>query len=96
MMVLNQQLLANFGLTAVPALGVLSVSSVQAEAEPRVYSGMTYATLGGDQIGFGTWRSSSPRTCQYSLLQEAVTREWRFCVADSVPVPLSGSDQKHT
>jgi hypothetical protein len=28
------------------------------------------------------------------LLLEAVTLEWRFCVADSVPVPLSGKDLK--
>jgi hypothetical protein len=31
-------------------------------------------------------------TCQIPLLPKAVTQEWRFCVADSVPVPLSGSD----
>jgi hypothetical protein len=36
---------------------------------------------------------SSP-TCQYPLLPEAVTREWRFCVADSVQVLLSWTDVK--
>jgi hypothetical protein len=36
---------------------------------------------------------SSP-TCQYPLLPEAVAQEWTFCVADSVPVALSGSDLK--
>jgi hypothetical protein len=31
---------------------------------------------------------------KYSLLPEAVTQERRFCVPDSVPVPLSKSDLK--
>jgi hypothetical protein len=26
------------------------------------------------------------------LLPETVTREWRLCVAESVPVPVNGSD----
>jgi hypothetical protein len=44
-MVLNQQLLANFGLTAILALGVLLAPSLQAETEPGIYSGMHYAVL---------------------------------------------------
>jgi hypothetical protein len=35
---------------------------------------------------------SSFPTCPIPLLLEAVTREWRFHVTDSVPVPLSGRD----
>jgi hypothetical protein len=69
MMVLNQQLLANFGLTAVPALGVLSVSSMQAETEPRVYSGMTYATLGGGPDWF--WHLAIFVSSHLSILPSA-------------------------
>jgi hypothetical protein len=31
-------------------------------------------------------------TASLSLFPETATREWRFCVAESVPVPVSGSD----
>jgi hypothetical protein len=44
-MILNQQLLANFGLMVIPVLGLLLAPSLQAETEPRVYFGMSYATL---------------------------------------------------
>jgi hypothetical protein len=44
-MVSDQQLLANFGLTAIPALGVLFAPSLWIETEPRVDSGMPYAML---------------------------------------------------
>jgi hypothetical protein len=44
-MVSNQQLLANFGFMVIPALGVLSAPTLQAETKPRVYSGMPYAML---------------------------------------------------
>jgi hypothetical protein len=86
-MVSNQQLLANFGLVVILPLGVLSAPSLQAETEPRVYSGMPYTTL-------GETRSLSSPTHQYPLLPEAMTPEWRFCMAHSVPVPLSGSNLK--
>jgi hypothetical protein len=68
------------------------VSSLLAKIKPRVYSGMPYVML--EEI----WLILLPDdflsfpTCQIHLLLEAVTQEWRFCVADSVPVPLSGSD----
>jgi hypothetical protein len=45
-MILNQQLLVNFGLMVIPALGVLSAPSLCAKTEPGVYLGMPYATLG--------------------------------------------------
>jgi hypothetical protein len=44
-MVSDQQLLANVGLGVIPALGVLSVPSLQVETKPRVDSDMPYATL---------------------------------------------------
>jgi hypothetical protein len=44
-MVSKQQLLANFGLTVIPALGVFLAPSLQAETKPRVYSGIPYAML---------------------------------------------------
>jgi hypothetical protein len=45
-MISNQQLLANFGLTLILALGVLSALFLWAETKPGVYLGMPYATLG--------------------------------------------------
>jgi hypothetical protein len=45
-MVLNQQLLANLGLTAILALGMLSAPSLQAKNKPGVYSGTPYGMLG--------------------------------------------------
>jgi hypothetical protein len=45
-MISNQQLLANFGLTVILALGVLSAPSLQDETEPGVYPETPYATLG--------------------------------------------------
>jgi hypothetical protein len=41
----DQQLLANFGLMVIPALGVLSAPSLQVETEPRVDSGTSCAML---------------------------------------------------
>jgi hypothetical protein len=44
-MVSDQQLLPNFGLMVILALEVLSAPSLRVEIEPRVDSGMPYATL---------------------------------------------------
>jgi hypothetical protein len=44
-MVSNQQLLANFGFTVIPALEMISAPSLRAETEPGVYCGVPYATL---------------------------------------------------
>jgi hypothetical protein len=44
-MVLDQQLLANFGLTVIPVLEVLSAPSLRVKTEPGVDSGISYAML---------------------------------------------------
>jgi hypothetical protein len=44
-MVLEQHLLANFGLTVIPVLGVLSDPSLRVKTEPGVDLGMPFATL---------------------------------------------------
>jgi hypothetical protein len=44
-MLLNQQVLVNFNLMVILALGMLSASSLQVETEPGVDSGTSYATL---------------------------------------------------
>jgi hypothetical protein len=44
-MLSDQQLLANIGLTVIPALGVLSAPSLQVETKPRVDLGTPYAML---------------------------------------------------
>jgi hypothetical protein len=54
---------------------------------------MALCHVGGGLLGFSTWRSSSSLTCLYRF-QLGQQPEWRFCVADSVPVLLSGNDLK--
>jgi hypothetical protein len=92
-MVLNQQLLANFGLTVILTLGVLSAPSLQVKTEARVDSGTPYTTLEEACLDSAPGILLPPPV-QYPLLPEAVTQEWRFYVVDSVPVPLSGSELK--
>jgi hypothetical protein len=93
----DQQLLANFRLMVNPALGMLSAPSLQVKTEPRIDSSIPYATLEEACLVLEPGVLLLPpalRHCWYPLLLEAAIPEWRFCVADSVPVPLSGRDLK--
>jgi hypothetical protein len=71
--------------------GALALS-LQAKTEPGVYSGSPRATLEETWLILVPDDFSYFPTCQIPFLQEAVTWEWRSCVVDSIPVPLSESD----
>jgi hypothetical protein len=77
----------------IPALGVLSAPSLGVETQSRVDSGMPYAMLEEACLVSAVGVLLLPPPVG-TLLLEAVTQEWRFCVADSVPIPLSGSNLK--
>jgi hypothetical protein len=53
-MVLNQQLLANFGLMVIPALEVLLLPLCRPRTEPGVYIIYVLCYIGGDLIDFDT------------------------------------------
>jgi hypothetical protein len=88
-MVSSQLLLANSGLNAIPALGELMLPPCGPRASPgfiRVCLVLYWGT--SDWL----WHLTTLFPHLMPLLPETVTLEWRFHVAKSVPVPLSGSD----
>jgi hypothetical protein len=62
--------------------------SLWAETKPGVYSGMPHATLGESSL----FMASDDCFLSLRLMPPSATSEWRFCVAESVPVPVNGSD----
>jgi hypothetical protein len=66
--------------------------SLWAETKLGVYSGMPHATLGESYLIMASDDCFSFPPCLMPLLPETVTREWRFHVAESIPVPVNGSD----
>jgi hypothetical protein len=90
-MVSDQQLLANFGLTVILALGC-SCSLPASRDQAQGLFGYTLCYVGGVLIGCGTWHFLSFPSCQISLLPETVTQEWRFVVTGSDPVPPGGDN----
>jgi hypothetical protein len=91
-MVSSQPLLANSGLMEIPALGELMLPPCG--TKPGVYWGYASYYIGGVLIGYGTWwlLLFPPPLPQYPFCLRQWPDEWRFCVSESVPVSVSGSD----
>jgi hypothetical protein len=67
--------------------------SLWVETKPGVYSGMLHATLGESCLIMASDNCFFFLPPHLMLLfPETVTREWRFHVAESVPVPVNESD----
>jgi hypothetical protein len=73
--------------------GRVHAPSLWAESKPGVYSGMAHATLGESCLIMASDDCfSSPRLHLMPLFPETATGEWSIHVAESVPVPVNGSD----
>jgi hypothetical protein len=91
-MELSKPLLANSGLKGGSSSGRAHAPFLWAETKPWIYLGTPHATLVESCLTMASDNCFSPPPHLMSLFPETVTREWRFHFAESLPVPMNGSN----
>jgi hypothetical protein len=74
--------------------GKAHAPSLWTETKPGIYLGTPHATLAESCLITASDDCFSFPSCLMPLFPETMTRQWRFHVGESVPVPVNGSHLK--